>query len=47
MIVNRAQKLLDNEPLALPQTIHMGTVIDVEATAVEENSKEKDENNVQ
>lgn len=44
IIVNRAQKLLDNEPLALPQTIHMGTVIDVEATVVEENSKEEDEN---
>ena len=44
IIVNRAQKLLDNEPLALPQTIHMGTVIDVEAAVVEENSKEEDEN---
>lgn len=47
MIVNRAQKLLDNEPLALPQTIHMGTVIDVEAAVVEENSKEEDENDAQ
>ena len=41
IIVNRAQKLLDNEPLALPQTIHMNTAIDVEATVVEENSKEE------
>lgn len=47
IIVNRAQKLIDNELLALPQTIHMDTVIDVEATVVEENSKEEDENDAQ
>lgn len=47
MIVNRARKLLDNEPLALPQTIHMDTVIDAEAAAVEEDSKEEDKNDAQ
>lgn len=47
MIVNRAQKLLDNELLALPQTIHMDTVIDAEAATVEEDSKEEDENDAQ
>ena len=47
IIVYRAQKLIDNELLALPQTIHMDTVIDVEATVVEENSKEEDENDAQ
>jgi len=47
IIVNRAQKLIDNELLALPQTIHMDTVIDAEAAVVEENSKEEDENDAQ
>ena len=47
MIVNRAQKLLDNELLALPQTIHMDTVIDAEAATVEEDSKEEDKNDAQ
>ena len=47
IIVNRAQKLIDNELLALPQTIHMDTVIDAEAAAVEENSKEEDKNDAQ
>lgn len=47
IIVNRAQKLADNDPWALPQMAHMDTVIDAEATAVEENSKEEDENDAQ
>ena len=47
IIVNRAQKLADNDPWALPQMAHMDTIIDAEATAVEENSKEEDENDAQ
>ena len=47
IIVNRAQKLIDNDPWALPQTINMDTVIDAEATAVDENNKEDDKNDAQ
>ena len=40
IIVNHAQKLVNNDQWTLPQMIHMDTVIDAEATVVEENSKE-------
>ena len=40
IIVNRAQKLVNNDQWTFPQMIHMDTVIDAEATVVEENSKE-------
>ena len=47
IIVNRAQKLADNDPWTLPQMIHTDIVVDAEATVVEENSKEDDKNDAQ
>ena len=47
IIVNRAQKLADNDPWTLPQMIHTDIVVDAEAIVVEENSKEDDKNDAQ